>query len=186
MQSKASFSCRLSRLTTTADASTSTVWYYINGYFIINAGVVVIYIFMVWLVFKLGMTASRNLHNNLIEKLLRAPMWFFDITPSGRLMNRISKDISVTDDQLPSTFISYLSTLSSSLVVVATIIFVTPMFLAALIPILLMYYYSQLYFVKSQRELKRLESISRSPVFSLFAETIDGATTIRAFADGAR
>ena len=64
----------------------------------------------------------------------------------------------------------------------STIVYVTPMFSLALIPIIYGYYRSQRYFISTSRELQRLDSISRSPVYALLSETLDGLSTIRAYA----
>lgn len=85
------------------------------------------------------------------------------------------------DVQLVSTLRSYLSTLftiCSTIVVIST---VTPVFALCLIPILIYYSVQQAYFTISYRELKRLDSIGRSPIYALLGETLDGVATIRSF-----
>ena len=60
-------------------------------------------------------------------------------------------------------------------------IVLTPYFTIAVIPILVVYYLVQHFFRFTSRELQRLDAITKSPIFSLFGQTIDGLTTIRAF-----
>jgi ABC-type multidrug transport system fused ATPase/permease subunit len=127
-----------------------------------------------------GQVSSRTYHEALVRGILRAPMGFFDITPLGRVVNRFSKDISVLDDRLPATLYMWLSTLCSCVVAVAVISFVVPWFLVACLPMALVYRKIMLMYVPTSRELQRLESVTRSPIFSHFTETLEGASTVSA------
>ncbi|GMF17174.1 unnamed protein product [Phytophthora lilii] len=131
--------------------------------------------------YKGGLRASRSLFQNLLARILRAPTSFFDTTPTGRIVNRLSKDVYTVDESIPATWSILLNTFISVLVTLATISYVTPIFMIILLPVLVGYYISQRYFIKSSRELQRLDSISRSPVFALLSETLDGLPTIRAY-----
>ncbi len=70
--------------------------------------------------------------------------------------------------------------------VVAVVVYVTPWFVVALVPLYKIYSYTQGYYIRSTRELKRLESLLRSPVLSHFSETLDGLATIRAYGSEGR
>ncbi|KAF4042415.1 ABC transporter [Phytophthora infestans] len=131
--------------------------------------------------YKGGLRASKSLFQNLLARILRAPTSFFDTTPTGRIVNRLSKDVYTVDESIPATWSMLLNTFISVLVTLATISYVTPIFMVILLPVLVGYYISQRYFIKSSRELQRLDSISRSPVFALLSETLDGLPTIRAY-----
>ena len=128
-----------------------------------------------------GQRAARRMHDNLLDGLLYAPMEFFDSTPVGRLINLFSKDLYTIDEELPQTLTMWLTVLAMVLMTIATITFATPWFLAVAAPLGLIYMGTQRYFIPTVRELKRLDATSRSPIFSSFSETLDGATTIRAF-----
>uniref|UniRef100_M4BJZ7 Uncharacterized protein n=1 Tax=Hyaloperonospora arabidopsidis (strain Emoy2) TaxID=559515 RepID=M4BJZ7_HYAAE len=132
-------------------------------------------------IYKGGLRASRSLFQNLLARILRAPTSFFDTTPTGRIMNRLSKDVYTVDESIPATWSMLLNTVVSVLVTLVTISYITPIFMVILLPLMVGYYVSQRYFITSSRELQRLDSISRSPVFSLLAETLDGLPTIRAY-----
>ncbi|XP_076439591.1 multidrug resistance-associated protein 1-like [Babylonia areolata] len=125
--------------------------------------------------------ASRVLHVSFLDTILRCPMMFFDVTPLGRIINRFSKDVDTIDSVVPINAHMFFMCM---LQVVGTIIVIsigTPLFLSVIVPLLIFYYLVQRFYVATSRQLKRLESTSRSPIYSHFGETITGASTIRAF-----
>lgn len=85
------------------------------------------------------------------------------------------------DEELVSTLRSYLNSLMSVISVVFVISSVTPVFTLYLVPIIIFYLYQQHQFTMTYREIKRIDSVSRSPIYALLGETLDGVTTIRAF-----
>ncbi|XP_069963569.1 multidrug resistance-associated protein 1 isoform X5 [Bactrocera oleae] len=125
--------------------------------------------------------SSIILHNHLIKNVFRLPMDFFDMTPLGRIMNRFAKDIDTIDNVLPQNWRVVISQFFSVLATIAVISMSTPIFLAVIIPIGFLYYFAQRFYVASSRQLMRLESVSRSPIYTHFSETITGVTTIRAY-----
>ncbi|KAJ8315796.1 hypothetical protein KUTeg_007946 [Tegillarca granosa] len=111
--------------------------------------------------------ASRVLHRNMLHNVLRSPMSFFDTTPVGRIVNRFSQDIDTIDTQLPNSFQVWID---CALIVLGTLIVIsysTPIFMRFYIP--------------TSRQLKRLESKTRSPIYNHFSETLTGASVIRAY-----
>jgi multidrug resistance-associated protein (MRP) len=125
--------------------------------------------------------ASRRLHDKLVNNVMRSPMSFFDTTPMGRVLNRFSKDIYVVDETIPRSFRSFISTFLSVVSTIIVIVVATPYFLAVIVPLLIVYFIIQRIYVNASRQLKRLESVSRSPIYSHFQETLGGVTTIRAY-----
>uniref|UniRef100_A0A3P8UPJ9 ATP binding cassette subfamily C member 3 n=1 Tax=Cynoglossus semilaevis TaxID=244447 RepID=A0A3P8UPJ9_CYNSE len=125
--------------------------------------------------------AARKLHTNLLTNNLHSPQSFFDTTPVGRLINRFSKDIYVIDETLPSTVFMFLGTFFVSLSTMIVIVFSTPIFAVVIVPLTLIYIFVQRFYVATSRQLKRLESVSRSPIYSHFSETITGCSVIRAY-----
>lgn len=126
--------------------------------------------------------AGRNLHNQMLQRVLRAPINFFDTTPLGRVLNRFTTDIQTSDMGL-SAFLGILFSLCADLTyaLVAVSITTRGILLIILVPIALLYYRIQLYYRKSNTEIRRLESISRSPVFTEISQSLSGITSIRAF-----
>uniref|UniRef100_A0A668A6A6 ATP-binding cassette, sub-family C (CFTR/MRP), member 3 n=1 Tax=Myripristis murdjan TaxID=586833 RepID=A0A668A6A6_9TELE len=125
--------------------------------------------------------AARKLHLNLLENKLHTPQSFFDTTPIGRVINRFSKDIYVIDEALPSTVLMFLGTVFVSVSTMIVIVSSTPIFAVVIAPLTFIYIFVQRFYVATSRQLKRLESVSRSPIYSHFSETITGCSVIRAY-----
>eukprot|EP00026_Physarum_polycephalum_P000567 Phypoly_transcript_00568.p1 GENE.Phypoly_transcript_00568~~Phypoly_transcript_00568.p1 ORF type:complete len:1446 (+),score=231.52 Phypoly_transcript_00568:83-4339(+) len=125
--------------------------------------------------------AAKTLHNMMLNTILRVPMAFFDATPIGRIINRFSNDQSSVDATFPNALAPFISTSIKMISVVTVIVVVTPLFLVPLLPIVYVLYYLHQYYMTSSREVKRLDSISKSPIYALFSETLNGLTTIRSF-----
>ncbi|XP_041599047.1 ATP-binding cassette sub-family C member 2 isoform X2 [Vulpes lagopus] len=125
--------------------------------------------------------ASNILHRQLLSNILQAPMSFFDTTPTGRIVNRFAGDISTVDDTLPQSLRSWILCflgIISTLVMICT---ATPVFIIVIIPLGIIYVSIQIFYVATSRQLKRLDSVTRSPIYSHFSETVSGLSVIRAF-----
>ncbi|KAK2714333.1 hypothetical protein QYM36_008785, partial [Artemia franciscana] len=132
--------------------------------------------------FALGtIRASRFLHNTMLARLMKSPMSFFDTTPLGRIVNRFSKDVDVVDNLIPMSLRMGITMFLAVIGTLVVISYSTPIFIAVIIPIGVLYYFMQLVYVSTSRQLKRLESVTRSPIYSHFGETISGAPVIRAY-----
>uniref|UniRef100_A0A182M895 ABC-type glutathione-S-conjugate transporter n=1 Tax=Anopheles culicifacies TaxID=139723 RepID=A0A182M895_9DIPT len=139
-------------------------------------------LFLAALLISLGcLKAAKESHNKLLESSLRMPMSFFDTTPLGRIINRFSKDVDVVDNVLPVTIRAWLLFLFSVIGVFIVIGLSTPIFLAIVPPLMVIYYFVQRFYIDTSRQLKRLESVTRSPIYSHFGESIGGQSTIRAY-----
>ncbi|RUS82898.1 hypothetical protein EGW08_009321 [Elysia chlorotica] len=125
--------------------------------------------------------AAGLLHAGLLVNILASPMNFFDTTPIGRIVNRFSKDLDTLDTVIPLISGMFLMCFFQTLSTLLVISLSTPMFLAVIFPLLFFYYFVQKFYVGTSRQLKRLESVSKSPIYSHFGETVTGAATIRAF-----
>lgn len=127
------------------------------------------------------LNASRLMHKTMLDRVLAAPMSFFDTTPLGRIVNRFAKDCDVCDNTLPMNLRQWLNTFANFVGTIILIIVIVPLFAAVIVPVAFVFFFVQKIYVNTSRQLKRLESVSRSPIYSHFGETLNGASTIRAF-----
>ncbi|XP_054838696.1 ATP-binding cassette sub-family C member 2 isoform X1 [Eublepharis macularius] len=125
--------------------------------------------------------ASGTLHQELLSNILRAPMSFFDTTPTGRIVNRFAKDIFTVDETIPMSFRSWLSCFLGILSTLLLICLATPYFAIVILPLGILYYFVQQFYVATSRQLRRLDSVTRSPIYSHFGETVSGLSVIRAY-----
>ena len=155
---------------------------YIGIYFafgIGGAGLVVIQTLILWIFCSIE--ASRKLHERMAYAIFRSPMSFFETTPSGRILNRFSSDIYRVDEVLSRTFNMLFVNSARAFYTLILIAASTPVFVALIIPLAAIYLYIQRYYLRTSRELKRLDSTSRSPIYAHFQESLGGITTIRAY-----
>uniref|UniRef100_A0A674AB00 ATP-binding cassette, sub-family C (CFTR/MRP), member 8 n=1 Tax=Salmo trutta TaxID=8032 RepID=A0A674AB00_SALTR len=128
-----------------------------------------------------GLRVAKELHHNLLSKIILAPMRLFETTPLGNILNRFSSDTNTIDQHIPAT----LECLSRSTLLcvsaLGVISYVTPVFLIALVPLAIACYFIQKYFRVASRDLQQLEDSTQLPLLSHFSETVEGLTTIRAF-----
>lgn len=128
-----------------------------------------------------GIKAAKVLHSALLKGVLQAPVSFFDITPVGRILNRFSSDTYTVDDSLPFILNIFLAQFVGVIGTVVITCYGLPWFAIALVPLGAFYLYIQHYYRLTSRELKRLSSISLSPIYAHFTESLSGLSTIRAF-----
>ena len=133
-----------------------------------------------------SLRASRRLHDRLVERVMRAPLAFFDTTPIGRIVSRFSKDIYSIDNDVLEQSDFFIFMIMMLLATGAVIIYATPWFAVALLPLLVVYVYFVGLYRHVSRESKRLESVARSPVFAHYSETLGGISTIRAYSAESR
>ncbi|KAG8145847.1 hypothetical protein E2320_012309 [Naja naja] len=133
-----------------------------------------------------GIFASRRLHLDLLHNVLRCPVSFFEQTPSGNLVNRFSKEMDTIDSTLPQVIKMFMGSLFNVLGACVIILLATPIAAVVIPPLGLIYFFVQRFYVATSRQLKRLESVSRSPVYSHFNETLLGVSVIRAFGEQKR
>uniref|UniRef100_A0A671WWU4 ABC-type glutathione-S-conjugate transporter n=1 Tax=Sparus aurata TaxID=8175 RepID=A0A671WWU4_SPAAU len=120
-----------------------------------------------------GIVASRHLHADLLNSVLRSQMSFFEVTPSGNLLNRFSKEIDAIDCMIPDGLKMMLGYLFKLLEICIILLLATP-------------FTGLVFYVASSCQLRRLEAVSRSPIYSHFNETVQGASVIRAFGEQRR
>ncbi|AMD18957.1 HBR056Cp [Eremothecium sinecaudum] len=125
---------------------------------------------------------SRYLHNAMATAILAVPMSFFEITPIGRILNRFSNDIYKVDELLGRTFSQFFVNVTNVLFTLLIICFTSWQMTFVIMPLGIVYFYYQQYFLRTSRELRRLDSLTRSPIYAHFQETLNGVSTVRAYA----
>ncbi|EEH36890.1 metal resistance protein YCF1 [Paracoccidioides lutzii Pb01] len=163
-------------------ARNAQVGKYIGIYFAFGLGssaLVVLQTLILWIFCSIE--ASRKLHERMAYAIFRSPMSFFETTPSGRILNRFSSDIYRVDEVLSRTFNMLFVNVARAAYTMVVIAVSTPLFLIMIIPLGLVYFSYQRYYLSTSRELKRLDSVSKSPIYAHFQETLGGISTIRAF-----
>ena len=121
------------------------------------------------------------LHDKSFASVTRAPLTFFDTTPLGRILHRFSRDQDTIDTSLSESIRAVIllgAQIIGSLILMCV---ATPFFIVPLIPSLYVYWYIQKTFRRSSREVKRMDSTTRSPLYAHFSETLTGLSTIRAY-----
>lgn len=134
-------------------ATPETQMEFLGVYALINMASALANFFRMVFLMIIGLRASKVLFHELLVVVMKAPMSFFDTTPVGRIVNRFSKDIYTTDEQLMSTLRTYLMTLFSVLSTIVVISVITPTFTFCLIPIIVYYAVEQAYFTVSSTEM---------------------------------
>eukprot|EP01133_Synstelium_polycarpum_P005288 gene5288-6130_t len=133
-----------------------TLFFYLGIYFLSAVGMSAGIFFMTLVNTFGGLAASQRFHRSALDSVLKSPVQFYDQNPSGRIINRFSKDVSNLDFTLPLSL--------------GEVIF----------------YFIWRWYLGNARELQRLSSISMSPILTHFSETLYGIQVIRAFSAGGR
>jgi ABC-type multidrug transport system fused ATPase/permease subunit len=150
----------------------------------------VIFSFLLWLrsflLMTLGLKASDFIHRKMLGSVFNAPVTFFDKTPSGQLLSRFGKELDTVDRGVPDGIGSVLFCFLNIAITVAGLTgLMTPAMLVPLFFISILYAKIMSQFRPTARDLKRIESKSRSPIYTHFSEALKGAETIRSFPNSA-
>ncbi|GAB1601881.1 resistance-associated 1, partial [Argonauta hians] len=125
--------------------------------------------------------ASNRLHNMMLTNVMAAPLHFFDVTPLGRITNRFSSDTDTLDNLMPDQIHSLLLTSMSMVISIIAIMYFIPIFIAFMVPLFCLYYGLLHFYMPTARQLQRFESVSRSPIYNHFSETLSGCVSIKAY-----
>lgn len=128
-----------------------------------------------------ALRASRILFKRLLVTVVRATFRFHDTTPQGRMLNRFGKDIETIDSSLAGSLQAVNSSLASFFAAIITVAVVFPYFLIPAFFIGFAYRELAISYLNTGRDLRRMESNTRSPIFSDFGELLEGIVTVRAF-----
>ncbi|CAF3899112.1 unnamed protein product [Rotaria sordida] len=155
--------------------------FYAYTYLGLTLGTSIIILIRTGFIFFIMLSGSAYFHNQMLSRILYTSLRFFESNPSGRILNRASKDQQVLDESLPLALIDSVQYLLMSLGVIVVIGIINPWVLLILIPLVPVVLWLRRFYIHSSRQLKRLESVTRSPIYALFSSSLDGLTSIRAF-----
>uniref|UniRef100_A0AAA9SF74 Multidrug resistance-associated protein 4 n=1 Tax=Bos taurus TaxID=9913 RepID=A0AAA9SF74_BOVIN len=158
-------------------------WFIIIFLILVNLAAQVSYILQDWWLSywanqQSALNVTVNGQGNVTEKL--DLNWYLGIY-SGRILNRFSKDIGHMDDLLPLTYLDFIQTFLQVIGVVGVAVAVIPWIAIPLVPLGIVFFVLRRYFLETSRDVKRLESTTRSPVFSHLSSSLQGLWTIRAY-----
>ncbi|KAH9946530.1 metal resistance protein YCF1 [Amylocystis lapponica] len=128
-----------------------------------------------------GIRSAKRLHDSMLHAVMRAPMSFFELTPTGRILNLFSRDTYVVDQIIARLIQQVVRQLCMTTMIILVIGYSFPLFLIAVPPLTWFYVRVMIYYLSTSRELKRLDAVTRSPIFAWFSESLNGLSTIRAF-----
>uniref|UniRef100_A0A0D9W8R3 ABC transporter C family member 13 n=1 Tax=Leersia perrieri TaxID=77586 RepID=A0A0D9W8R3_9ORYZ len=133
------------------------------------------------LVSLIGLLTSEKFFKNMLNCIMRAPMSFFDSTPTGRILNRASNDQSVLDLEIANKLGWCVFSVIQILGTIGVMSQVAWPVFAIFIPVTVVCFMCQRYYIPTARELARLSQIQRAPILHHFAESLTGASSIRAY-----
>ncbi|XP_034663833.1 probable multidrug resistance-associated protein lethal(2)03659 [Drosophila subobscura] len=152
--------------------------YYFTG---INVSVIVFSLVRSMLFFYLAMRSSTTLHNTMFKGVTRAAMHFFNTNPSGRILNRFSKDLGQVDEILPSVMMDVMQIFLAILGIVVVLCIINVWYILATFFLVIVFYVLRSFYLNTSRDVKRLEAVTRSPIYSHLSASLNGLPTIRAF-----
>ncbi|XP_075677558.1 ATP-binding cassette sub-family C member 3-like [Dermatophagoides pteronyssinus] len=158
-------------------------WIRLNVYAILGFGQT-IFILIATLLLKLScLRGSQWLHQSMLYRLMHAPIWFFDQANSGAIFNRFSKDIDLADTTLITSLRSFMIEIFRACALFTIIITGTesPILICLFLPLIIAYFLIYKYYVSTSRQLMRIESKLRTPIYQQFNETYAGVIVIQAF-----
>ena len=163
------------------DDNPKSQFFYLGIYVAISLGATVFEVCKTLAVYNAALRASRRLFLAIITKVLRAKLRWFDTVPMGRILNRLTTDFNLVDMRLPGDTHTLISATCGLIIILIAGFILSPfMLIPSAILLALTTYYANLY-IPVTREMRRLMSTSRSPVFDLYGTTLSGIGTVRAF-----
>ncbi|KAF9298323.1 hypothetical protein BGZ88_007168 [Linnemannia elongata] len=157
----------------------------LNIFLLVFSGLTLVYVLigiaLFWIAFGVArIHASEYLHRIFMSRIMRLPPAFFDTTPLGRVINRVSSDFASIDDRIPWKLFEAIGHAVSLVASLAVVAFTTPLFLVASPFLALIYYFVQKYYLRASQAMKRICRATQSPIYQHFQETLAGVSSIRA------
>ncbi|KAL0089954.1 hypothetical protein J3Q64DRAFT_1674561 [Phycomyces blakesleeanus] len=158
-----------------------SVDYYILIYLFICLAAIFIEMLQNVILYWGSIRGAKTLFEEMLDRIVHAPMHFYDTTPVGRILNRFGKDIGTVDMNIAPTASKFIDCITGFIASVIVIGAITPQFIIVAIVIGATYVVMGVLYLRVSRQFKRLNSVSRSPIYSHFTETLTGIITIRAY-----
>ncbi|CAM9869028.1 unnamed protein product [Ectocarpus sp. 4 AP-2014] len=165
-----------------SDSRTERSGLYLTWYSLVCLSVVAMNVARFFVVCWLGLRGSESLHKSLLSKVMGAPLPFFQVTDNGRITSRFASDFDSIDLAIPTSLSSFMDAALTMLAAVGVVVGASPGVLFAIFPVALAYHRVQRTYRMAAKELKRLDSATKSPIYSHFQETLDGLSSIQAYA----
>ena len=150
------------------DSEAATVRYYLTVYGSIAVANSLFSFMRAFLFAFGGVVAARVVHQKLLKSVVRGKIVFFDKTPIGQILNRFSSDLSTVDDSLPFILNIFLANFFGVLGPLAVTVYALPWLLLLLVPLTAIYLHVQHRYRPASRDLKRIGSVTLSPIYSHF------------------
>ncbi|KAI4348060.1 hypothetical protein L6164_008821 [Bauhinia variegata] len=162
------------------DPNVNTLWL-ILVYLLLGVISTIILLIRSLAVVAMGVQSSTSLFSQLLNSLFRAPMSFYDSTPLGRILSRVSADLSIVDLDVPFTLMFAVGPTINFYASLTVLVVITWQVLFLSIPMVYIAIRLQKYYFASAKELMRMNGTTKSFVANHLAESVAGAVTIRAF-----
>lgn len=158
-------------------------WQRLNIYALFGIGQTIFMLIATLILNFACLRGSQTLHISMLKQMMHAPIWFFDKATSGQILNRFNKDIDLADTTLIATLRLFMIEIFRSFALFATIALGTntPLIIGFFLPLIIVYVLIYKYYVSTSRQLMRIESSLRTPIFLQFNETYFGVPVIQAF-----
>eukprot|EP00301_Raphidiophrys_heterophryoidea_P005475 c12292_g1_i1.p1 GENE.c12292_g1_i1~~c12292_g1_i1.p1 ORF type:complete len:1600 (+),score=427.88 c12292_g1_i1:315-4802(+) len=155
--------------------------FFVGGFSLLSLAQILTMLFTQVAIAMYSYQAATTLHDLMLSKILRVPLSFLHANPLGRVLNRFSKDQADIDRSLAGAVSMFLRSVTQLLSTLVMISIITPFTSTVFIPLFALFVWVFSFFQRSAREVKRLDSLTRSPVYAFFNQTLVGSATVRAF-----
>ncbi|XP_017043983.2 probable multidrug resistance-associated protein lethal(2)03659 [Drosophila ficusphila] len=159
------------------DSSSSVDIYIFSG---INLALVIFALLRTLLFFSMAMHSSTQLHNTMFQGVSRTALYFFHANPSGRILNRFAMDLGQVDEILPAVMLDCIQIFLTISGIIGVLCITNPWYLVNTMTMFLAFHFLRKFYLSTSRDVKRLEAVARSPMYSHFSATLNGLPTIRA------
>ncbi|KAK7582455.1 hypothetical protein V9T40_013900 [Parthenolecanium corni] len=153
----------------------------IHIFSILTGSTVIIALLRTYTFVKLCCNASLNLHVAMFKGIVYAPIHFFNTNPSGRILNRFSKDLAAVDEYLPGFLMNFLQSFLPLISIVCIVAVVNPYILLPTFFIIIMFFALYYFYLATSRNIRRIECVASSSVYSHFHSSLQGLVSIRAY-----